>query len=276
MIELYGVKTKGGESALEPLITANYHTHSKYCRHASGEPEDYAKDALTAGMKVLGFSDHTPYPFPDGYYSGFRMFPGDKKDYIADVLRCRETFADKLEIHLGYEVEYYPRHFDALIKGLTATECDYLILGQHFTNNEYDGEYSGEETDDVGKLITYVDQVSEALETGLFSCLCHPELIHFSGPDEIYEEHMTRLVKTAIGTNTPLEINLRGIRFGAQYPDERFFDIAAPLGAEFIIGVDAHDPDDLFPAPEYEKALEYVKKHNLRLLDRLELKKPAV
>ena len=266
---------KAEESFLEPLITANYHTHSKYCNHASGEPENYASAALAAGMKVLGFSDHTPYFFPDGYYSSFRMFPEQKKDYIRDVLRCRDAFADKLEIHIGYEVEYYPRHIDALIKDLTATECDYLILGQHFTKNEYDGEYSGEETDSVEKLETYVGQVIEALQTGLFSCLCHPELIHFSGPDEVYEEQMTRIAETAVKTDTPLEINLRGIKFGAQYPDERFMKIAAPLGAEFIIGVDAHQPDDLLPTPEYETALELAKKHGLRLIDRLKLKKPV-
>ena len=256
---------------MEPLITANYHTHSKYCRHASGEAEDYANAAVEAGLEVLGFSDHTPYPFPDGYYSGFRMFPREMKDYIADVRRCREKFGDKLEIKLGYEVEYYPRHFGALIKTLAESGYDYLILGQHFTKNEYDGEYSGEESSSTEKLKTYVDQVSEAMETGLFSCLCHPELIHFSGPDEIYEEHMTRLVEVAVKTDTPLEINLRGLKFGAQYPDERFLDIAAPLGAKFIIGVDAHDPDDLLPAREHEKALELAKKHGLRLLDRMEL-----
>ncbi len=261
---------------MEPLITANYHTHSKYCRHADGEAEDYANAAVEAGLAVLGFSDHTPYPFPDGYYSNFRMYPGEMKNYIADVLRCREKFSNKLDIRLGYEVEYYPRHFNALIRLLTESECDYLILGQHFTKNEYDGEYSGEETDDVLKLKTYVDQIIEALGTGLFSCLCHPELIHFSGPFEIYEEQMTRLVEAAVKTGTPLEINLRGIRFGAQYPDERFMDIAAPLGAEFVIGVDAHEPRDLLPGEEYTKALELVKKHGLRLLDRMDLKKPAV
>ncbi|MBR3423410.1 MAG: histidinol-phosphatase [Clostridia bacterium] len=261
---------------MESLITANYHTHSKYCRHASGETEDYANAAVEAGLSTLGFSDHTPYPFPDGYYSGFRMFPGEMKDYISDVLRCREKFADKLEIKLGYEVEYYPRHFGALIKTLAASECDNLILGQHFTKNEYDGEYSGDRSDDVLKLKTYVDQVSEALETGLFSCLCHPELIHFTGPDEIYEEQMTRLVEAAIKTDTPLEINLRGLKFRAQYPDERFMDIAAPLGAEFIIGVDAHDPRDLLPGEEHEQAIDLAKKHGLCLIDRMNLKKPVV
>ena len=261
---------------MEPLITANYHTHSKYCRHADGEAEEYAQAAVDSGMKVLGFSDHTPYPFPEGYYSSFRMYPKEMKDYIADVLRCREAFADKLEIHLGYEVEYYPRHFEALIKGLTAAECDYLILGQHFTNNEYDGEYSGEGTEDEGKLKQYVDQVSEALETGLFSCLCHPELIHFTGPDEIYKEHMTRLVKAAIKTETPLEINLRGLKFRSHYPDTQFMQIAGSLGADFIIGVDAHEPGDLHPGREYKEALELAGKYGLHLIDRLKLKKPAV
>ena len=52
---------------------ANFHTHTYLCRHASGEPEEYVKTAIKNGLKVLGFSDHVPYPFTNGYHSGFRM-----------------------------------------------------------------------------------------------------------------------------------------------------------------------------------------------------------
>ena len=45
-----------------PLI-ANYHTHTYRCGHASMAPErEYVEKAIASGIKILGFSDHTPYP----------------------------------------------------------------------------------------------------------------------------------------------------------------------------------------------------------------------
>jgi len=67
-------------------MIANYHTHTWRCNHASGREEDYVTCALQRGLKVLGFSDHSPYLFPGSYYSHFRMFPEQLNDYCKTVL----------------------------------------------------------------------------------------------------------------------------------------------------------------------------------------------
>ena len=54
-------------------MIANYHTHTWRCRHADGTEREYVERAIEGGLKILGFSDHSPYPFPDGYDSGMRM-----------------------------------------------------------------------------------------------------------------------------------------------------------------------------------------------------------
>ena len=46
-------------------MIANYHTHTFRCGHAEGNERDYAENASRAGLKTLGFSDHTPYDFFD-------------------------------------------------------------------------------------------------------------------------------------------------------------------------------------------------------------------
>ena len=46
-------------------MIVNYHTHTTRCNHASGTEKEYVEAAIETGLKVLGFSDHTPYPFPD-------------------------------------------------------------------------------------------------------------------------------------------------------------------------------------------------------------------
>ena len=64
---------------MSDFLIANYHTHTWRCNHASGSERQYVENALQAGLVVLGFSDHAPYIFPDGYYSTFRMFPDELK-----------------------------------------------------------------------------------------------------------------------------------------------------------------------------------------------------
>ena len=46
-------------------MIANYHTHTYRCGHAEGNERDYAEQAVKAGLRTLGVSDHTPYDFFD-------------------------------------------------------------------------------------------------------------------------------------------------------------------------------------------------------------------
>ena len=39
-------------------MIANYHTHTRWCRHADGEIEDYIQEALRRGLKALAITDH--------------------------------------------------------------------------------------------------------------------------------------------------------------------------------------------------------------------------
>ena len=64
-------------------FVANFHTHTWRCDHASGDCLAYAKEAVAAGMRVLGFSDHTP--LPDGTWDDMRMSMDQIAGYEAAV-----------------------------------------------------------------------------------------------------------------------------------------------------------------------------------------------
>ena len=72
-------------------MIANYHTHTHRCNHAIGREEDYVKEALKAGLKILGWADHTPYLFTGGYYSTFRMRPIQLPGYVKTIQELREN-----------------------------------------------------------------------------------------------------------------------------------------------------------------------------------------
>ncbi len=254
-------------------MLTNYHTHTRRCGHAVGEDREYAEAAVQAGLKILGFSDHAPQIFPDGYYSSFRMRPEELKDYVESVLSLRKEFAGTLEIPLGLELEYYPRHFPDLMTVLRSYPIDYLLLGQHFIGNEYDAPYSGCPTEDKAILSRYVDQTIEAMNTGLFTYFAHPDLIHFVGDPAEYRSQMRRLCREAKGCGIPLEMNLLGLQEGRHYPNPRFWEIAAEEGNLTVLGRDAHNPRVFADQATERRALAWLERLGLKPLDAVPLRK---
>ncbi len=250
-------------------MLANYHSHTVRCRHASGTQREYVEQAIAGGFRVFGFSDHTPYPFDGGYESTFRMQPKELEGYVRETLDLKEEYKSDIDIRLGLEAEYYPRYFDALIRLCEDYPIEYFLLGQHALFNETEGIFSGRPTGDEKILEQYCSQVTEALKTGRFLYIAHPDVINYTGPGDIYEKHMRALCKSLKELNIPAEINFLGLLEGRNYPDPRFWKIAGEERVDTVLGVDAHAVDRVhLPACE-EKALEMVKTCGLHLIERL-------
>lgn len=254
-------------------MIANYHAHTFRCRHATGTDVEYVLSALEKGLKIFGFSDHTPQFFPGSYYSYMRMFPEQLEEYCQSVRALRETFRGHIEIPLGLEVEYYPDIFPNLLPRLRDAGIEYMILGQHWVGNEENELYCGSPTEDETQLRRYCDQAIAAMETGLFTYLAHPGLLQFVGDRAVYERHMRRLCRTAVQTSTPVEVNLLGIRSSRHYPTEAFWEIAGEEGCSAVLGIDAHSPQEIADDTAEPIALALLKKYNIPLLETVPLKK---
>lgn len=248
-------------------MIANYHTHTPRCNHAVGTEEEYIETALNAGMKLLGFSDHTPYFFDGDYYSGFRMRPELLPDYARTVLWLRELYRDRIDIRLGVECEYYPKHFQDVLSLLRDNQVEYLILGQHFTGNEYDSVYGGRATDEETRLRQYCHQAMDAMNTGLFTYFAHPDLLHFRGDPGIYLKYMREVAREANSCGMALEINLLGLREGKWYPNLLFLEAAAEENSKMILGADAHEPSVLDDPETEATARAMAARFGLEILD---------
>ena len=140
-------------------MIANYHAHTWRCHHASGTEREYVEAAIRGGLKILGFSDHTPQIYPDGYVNHTKMLPDQLEDYVNVILALKKEYEKDIEIHLGLEVEYYPAYFDKLLALTAQYPIEYYILGQHNLGNEIGdvmvfAPFSSDET-----LQRYCDQV---------------------------------------------------------------------------------------------------------------------
>ena len=244
-------------------MKVNLHTHTWRCNHAEGNEKQYVENALKAGLEVLGFADHTPYIFAGDYYSGFRMAMEQLPGYVETVLRLREEYAGRIEIPLGLETEFYPRHFEDLLSRLRDYPMDYLILGQHFVGNEYDAPYNGLASRDESLLRQYVRQSCDAMNTGLFTYFAHPDLIHYTGDEKIFRHHMRDICREANSCGMPLEFNLLGLAGGRHYPTRAFWEMAAEEGCTVILGRDAHSPEALLDHITERKALDILTTLNI-------------
>ena len=258
-------------------MLANYHTHTYRCGHAEGGETEYIEAAVRGGLETLGFSDHTPYDFFDSGPRNrpIRMPVEELSDYAETVRGLAARYRGRIGLALGVEAEYYPKYFPALLELLRGNGINYMILGQHFLGNEIDEPYCGRATEDPRVLERYVEQSAEALHTGLFTYFAHPDLIHFVGSRKLYDGQMERLCEAAKETQTPLEINLLGLRDGRHYPDERFWAIAGAVGNAVVLGCDAHRPEDVCDPVSEKKALALVKKYSLELLETVPLRSIA-
>ena len=260
-------------------MRVNYHTHTSRCGHAKGTEDEYIKAALEAGIKTLGFSDHTPYVFPGNHVSaGYRgvqarMLLEELPEYANTIRQKKTQYQAVLDIRLGLEAEYYPAYFDDLLLRLRDNGIEYLILGQHWSNNEIGQPHNFEPTESKQQLQMYCNEVIDAMHTGLFTYIAHPDMICFTGDDRFYDNQMRRLCREAVACGIPLEINLLGLGQNRSYPSERFWRIAAEEGNQAVLGRDAHNPEALLDLMVVQRARMFAENLGIRITEDIALRK---
>ena len=255
---------------------ANYHTHTFRCKHAKGIEEDYIKQAISEGIKILGFSDHAPYIYPEGYVSGFKMKPEELGNYCDTLLSLREKYKGQIDIHIGLETEYYENMFDKTLQFWREYPIEYLILGHHILGNEYDStrHVVGKASDDNSILTRYVDAVIAAVRTGRITYVAHPDMLNFRGDMDFYRSENTRMLKVLKECSVPIEINLLGLMDNRHYPREEFWKLAGEMSADTIIGCDAHAPEFCPHAQTVLMAKRLADRVGVNLLDEVKLINP--
>ncbi len=258
-------------------MKSNFHTHTYRCGHATGEDIDYVNSALRAGISILGFSDHTPWPYKGEYKPQVRMDISQLDGYIYSILSLKERFRDKIDIRLGLECEYF-EEFIPWLDELAQEKNLYLIFGNHFPTSAIDAEYFGHSTKDKAHLDYYVETVLRGMEYKRFLYLAHPDLFMRAYPhfDEICEKASRRICEKAARLGMPLEFNLGGYQLGADrgkeecYPHEKFWQIAADCGCSCIIGFDAHSNAALEREDTWKKAVDIIRRLGLKRLDSID------
>ncbi|MBR3552586.1 MAG: histidinol-phosphatase [Clostridia bacterium] len=245
-------------------MKVNYHTHTTRCMHAKGSDEDFVKAAIEAGFDRIGFSDHTPWNY-QGFVSGMRMHKAELPGYVGSVRALQEKYRGQIEILLGLECEYFRPRMDWLKEQIAQYGLDYIILGHHFTKDEPRGTYNGS-LHTPAQLRTYAQDVLDAMESGLFAYIAHPDIFMRGYPvfDKTCEKISRAIIEKALATDTPLEFNLLGLSHGNAdgkqgYPFPAFWRMAGEAHVKAIVGVDEHQPAAYLDTAKFDWACETLR-----------------
>ena len=77
---------------------------------------------------------------------------------------------------------------------------------------------------------------------------------------------MRRLCRAAKACDTPLEVNMLGLRQDRHYPSDRFFRLVAEEDCQVVIGSDAHKPEQVLLPENEVQALAAVERFRLNLI----------
>ena len=264
------------------MLYANYHTHTFRCGHAgSYTEENYAAKAVSCGMKILGFSDHIPWPYKTGYVDeGVRMKVSEAEEYFDGIRRVGEEYKGVLTVYTGFECEFFEDYLSWLEE--MHERADYLILGPHWiTSNEYDDTVFQGRVKTPDGLRAYAESCIRAMETGLFRIFAHPDYIFSGYPvfDKTAEAYCREICRAANATGTVLEYNLLGLRKGRigeweikgglGYPLPLFWKVASEEGCTAIIGCDAHNPMMLGNEADQQYGQEFLDAMGVKVLREL-------
>ena len=253
-------------------ITENYHTHTFRCKHAEGTASDYADTAVKKGLKVLGFSEHVP--FPDDRWNRVRMDFSELDDYSRDI----DSLKSRKDIHIikGMECDWvkeYKNYFEDELKD--RRNFEYLIGSIHFfpVKGEWVFSYDKEAE---GNLKYYAEHMVEMIETEMFDFIAHPDLFaRFTNKWTDETDFFSREICSAAESfNIPLEINGYGFRKAEietedgmrfAYPHPRFWEIASDYNIKVICNSDAHRPEDVNASIDH--CMELADRYSLSFAD---------
>lgn len=256
-------------------IKGNYHTHSLYS-DGKATLEAYIEEAMVQGLHYLGFSEHSPLPFPNT----FALQQGKIGEYAAEVRRLKRQnycYTASLQgtvapvLFAGLEMDYIPGISENFHHIRQQYHLDYIIGSVHLVLNEkadglwfidgpssqiYDDGLTFYFNGDIKKAVTaYYRQLQQMIQQETFDVIGHFDKIKMHNQNRFFNEEESWYRSLVFETlnnikekNLMVEVNTRGIykkRSSTLFPGEWVLKEINQMGIPVIISSDAHTPVEL-------------------------------
>jgi len=259
------------------MTNYNLHQHSTFS-DGKAEPEAYVKRALELGFRAMGFSEHSPLPFP----TTFSLKEENTDAYVRETARLKELYRGQIALYRALEFDFIPGLSDDFATWRDKLHLDYAIGAVHLVQPEngdglwfidgpkkerYDDGLQKYFGNDIRKAVkTYYHQVNQMVETQQFEITGHLDKIkmhnagrYFSEDEKWYRRLVNETLELIKEKELVVEVNTRGLykkRSARLFPDDETLKQIREMQIPVLISSDAHLPDELDSFMDYaEKRL---------------------
>ncbi|MGB9622986.1 MAG: histidinol-phosphatase HisJ family protein, partial [Candidatus Bathyarchaeia archaeon] len=217
---------------------------------------DYCRVAEEKGFDEICFTTHLIIAGKD---SNNGLHPSRIPEYIEEIESAQASTSVKLRI--GLEVDYFPKEETYLASILDDYPLDFVLGSLHYIRGFDIGDKAGSIAFFGGRKIqksleVYYDGWREAIESGLFDVMAHPDYfrkyLNLSRLEPLsfsdYGSKVYEAIDALKAYDVGFEVNSSGYRHGIGdcYPMLGFMKALKDEGADIItIGSDCHSPTNL-------------------------------
>ncbi len=243
----------------------DYHTHTKLCNHAKGEPRDYVLSAISKNLSEIGLSDHMP--LPGDFDPEHRMKIEEFEIYRNWYEKVIEEFGDKIKIRFGVEADFIESEIDFIRNFIKRGDFDYVIGSIHFidgwniASHRQSWKWEGQDVNAVYEA--YYQTMKKLVSSRLFDVIGHFDMIKKFGyrANDDFEDLIREIFVLIKRNDLCIEINTSGLRHKVAeiYPSLKILELVKEYGIPITLGSDAHDPYDV--GRDFDIAYELVDRY---------------
>ena len=230
---------------------ADYHIHTAWCGHATGQMEEYVLRAVELGLPEMGFSEHLPAEIPIA--DKVCPTPDEMEKLLDEFHRLRTAYAGKLALRLGGEADFFPGNEMNVERMKADYKLEYVIGSVHFIDGwafdhpDYVDGFSARSVEAVYR--GYFELVARAADTRLFDYIGHLDLPKKFGhrPNGGCLRFAENAIARMAATGTGFEINTAGKDkpVGEFYPSKELVVACREAGVKLTFGSDSHAPEQV-------------------------------
>ncbi|MBQ7456999.1 MAG: histidinol-phosphatase [Desulfovibrio sp.] len=247
------------------MLYADLHIHTKYSHGNNTPAEMYAK-ACSLGLRLVGFTEHSPRPKGFDYTHEYRdaltaMLP----TYVREVCALRDNpqkgaNQEICQVLFGMEMDWLEDEEDFARASAKAFDFDYLLGSVHFIGHwGFDDGVDPWLTASQEQCETWYEDYFTAWEamicSGLYAIAAHPDLIKIFSVDQFHIWLQKPQAQAQVGhaldclrkQGMAMEISSAGLRKRCHeiYPCEAIMAMAASREIPITFASDAHGVNDI-------------------------------
>lgn len=237
------------------MISVDVHSHTHYAHGAATVQEMYHA-GQAAGLKIHGFSEHSPRPKGYNYPVEYRdKLAASFDHYVADVMELALLQAHNCQVLLGLELDWIEAEPEFMAKVRSSYQFDYCIGGIHFLG-PWGFDFSQEDWSNLDDeqcfqhFSAYFATFRRMAQSGMFHIAAHPDLIKIFRAQTFKhwikqadsQEQVAEALKSLKKAGMLMEVSSAGLRKACHeiYPCTEIMALAADLQIPISFGSDAH------------------------------------